>query len=65
MDSVRKAKSRLSQYPVFLSECSTQATTYAKCVCKDFNVDKDRCLKEFLELKKCFQKAAGKSKIRI
>lgn len=65
MDSVRKAKSRLNQYPLLLAECSTQATAYASCVCRDLNVEKDRCLKQFIELQNCFKKAASKAKIKV
>jgi NADH dehydrogenase [ubiquinone] 1 alpha subcomplex assembly factor 8 len=34
---------------------SSQASVYGKCIVVDFNhVHKDKCLKEFLQLKECF-----------
>jgi len=32
MESVKKARARLSAYPKYLAACSAQGTAYAKCV---------------------------------
>lgn len=66
MDAVRKAKDRLSKYPLVFAKCSTQATLYARCVLlQEDSVKKDQCIKEFGEFKNCLQSAAKDVKTRL
>ena len=46
---------RTSHFDILLP--SIQATTYAACVINQSDLKKDTCLKEFLALKDCVQKA--------
>lgn len=65
MESVRKARKRLSNYPILLGKCSVQAAAYAACVTQDFNVKKGACEKEFVVFKECLQKAAIEMKTKL
>lgn len=65
MESVRKAKERLSKYPIVLAKCSISATAYAACVTKDLNVKQHACNKEFQEFKKCLIEQAKQLKTRL
>jgi hypothetical protein len=66
MDSVRKAKERLSKYPILLAKCSVAASTYAACVTKDYaNVKQHACDKEFQQFKKCLIEQARNMKTSL
>lgn len=65
MESVRKARQRLSNYPALLAKCSVQGAAYAACVTQDFNVKKEACEKEFVAFKECLQKAAVEMKTKL
>lgn len=65
MESVRKAKQRLRNYPVLIGKCSTTAATYAACVTRDLDVQKNVCDKEFQLFKKCLQEQAKTMKTRL
>lgn len=65
MESVRKAKERLSKYPVLLAKCSVTAATYAACVTKDLNVKQNACDKEFQQFKKCLIEQAKNMKTSL
>jgi hypothetical protein len=66
MESIKKAKDRLSKYPILVAKCSTAASVYAKCVTEDFNkVKKHACDKEFQDFKKCLMEQAKNMKTRL
>ncbi|XP_037950220.1 uncharacterized protein LOC119681180 [Teleopsis dalmanni] len=65
MESVQKAHKRLRNYPVLLAKCANTAATYAACVTRELNVEKNVCEKEFQEFKKCLQKVAKEGKMRL
>jgi hypothetical protein len=65
MESVRKAKDRLSKYPLLVAKCSSSASVYAACVTRDFNVKQHACAKEFQEFKKCLMEQAKAMKTRL
>lgn len=65
MDSVRKANSRIRQYPILLAKCSESGAVYAACVTRDLNVNHKVCDKEFQKFKQCLQKAASEMKIKL
>ncbi len=48
---------RLNKYHYNILFPSTKATAYAACVINHSDLKKDSCLKEFLALKDCVQKA--------
>lgn len=55
------ARKRLTAIAKNVATCSTQASQYAACVINQNDLKKDSCLKEFLALKDCVQKAALKN----
>lgn len=65
MESVRKAKSRLRQYPVLLGKCSSEAMAYANCVLKKDSVNLNDCSEDFKRFKTCIRKNALELKVRI
>lgn len=65
MESVNKARNRLSKYPVLVAKCSTTAAQYAKCVTSDFDIKKNACDKEFQQFKKCLVEQAKAMKTRL
>jgi hypothetical protein len=65
MESVRKAKDRLSKYPLLVAKCSTAAAAYASCVTRDLNVKQYACDKEFQQFKKCLMEQAKGMKTRL
>lgn len=65
MESVRKAKQRLKQYPIMLGKCSESAAIYAACVTRDLNVSHRLCEKEFVEFKKCLRNVAQQMKTKL
>jgi len=59
MESVRKAKTRLSSYPAHLAACSTQAASYGRCVGEHLGeVKKNQCRKEFEVFMTCVRNNA-------
>lgn len=58
MESVRKAKQRMRNYPILLGKCAESAKVYAVCVSRDLNVQHKTCEKEFQLFKECLQRAA-------
>lgn len=65
MESVRKAKQRLRNYPILLGKCAETATVYAACVSRDLNIQHKTCDKEFQKFKECLQKAAQEMKTKL
>lgn len=65
MDAVRKARTRMRQYPMLLGKCSVQAGAYAACVTQDFNVSHKACDNEFNLFKECLKKAAADMKTKL
>jgi hypothetical protein len=66
MESVRKARGRLQNYPVLLGRCGTEASAYAKCVAgKLAEVKQFDCQPEFDLFKKCIQTNAKKIGTKI
>lgn len=65
MESVKKAKHRLRQYPKLLLECKDSAQAYATCVTVKRDVKKDDCKKEFDRFKACLVEAAAKIKTKL
>lgn len=66
MDSVRKAKDRLSKYPLLVAKCSSSASAYAICVTSgDLNVKKGACEKEFQQFKQCLLEQAKNMKTKL
>lgn len=65
MEAVRKAKDRLSKYPLLVAKCSSTATLYAACVTRDMNIKQQACDKEFREFKKCLVEQAKAMKTRL
>lgn len=58
MESIKRARQRLQQYPTLITKCSVSASKYAACVTRDLNVKQNICEKEFLEFKQCLKEAA-------
>ena len=59
MESVRKAKTRLSSYPAHLAACTSQAAGYGRCVGEHLGeVKKDQCRKEFEVFMTCVRNNA-------
>lgn len=65
MESVRKAKDRLSKYPLLVAKCSSSASAYAICVTSDLNVKKGACEKEFQQFKQCLMEQAKNMKTKL
>lgn len=65
MDSAKKAKQRLKNYPILLAKCAKSASVYAKCVTQDFNVKHKACENEFREFKMCLEKTAREMKTKL
>lgn len=65
MESVKKAKARLRNYPVLMAKCGEAAAKYAACVTKDFNVKHKSCQSEFDALKSCLERQAKSLKTRL
>lgn len=65
MESVRKAKQRLRNYPILLGKCAESATVYAACVTRDLNIQHKTCEKEFQLFKVCLQKASTEMKTKL
>lgn len=65
MESVRKAKQRLRNYPVLLGKCADKAAVYAACVTRDLNVQHHICDKEYKQFSECLQKAAKEIKTKL
>lgn len=65
MESVKKANTRLRNYPIILGKCSKYATVYATCVTRDLNIKQNACEKEFHEFKNCLQKVAKDMKSKL
>lgn len=65
MESVRKAKSRLKQYPVLLGKCSSEAMAYAMCVSKKDSPNINDCSEDFKKFKNCLRKTAADLKLRL
>ncbi|TKA79454.1 hypothetical protein B0A55_04222 [Friedmanniomyces simplex] len=43
------------------AKCSAEGAVYGKCISANYqNVSKDMCAREFMVLKDCYLKAAGK-----
>ena len=61
MESVRKARGRLQNYPILLGKCSLEASVYGKCVAERLGeVKKSDCQPEFELFKKCILANAKK-----
>ncbi|XP_073844604.1 uncharacterized protein [Musca autumnalis] len=65
MESVRKAKQRLRNYPLLLGKCAESATVYAACVSRDLNVQHKSCDKEFQLFKDCLKQATKEMKTKL
>lgn len=65
MEAVKKAKERLRQYPSLIAQCHEAASKYASCVLAKSNLEKNDCVAEFNELKKCLVKAAASRNTRL
>lgn len=65
MESVKKAKHRLRQYPKLVLECKEFAKAYATCVTNKSDLRKDDCKKEFDRFKACLLEAAAKNKTKL
>lgn len=65
MESVKKAKQRLRNYPLLLGKCAESATAYAACVTRDLNVQHKICDKEFQLFKDCLHKACKEMKTKL
>jgi len=66
MESVKKARSRLSAYPKYLAACTAQGTAYAKCVANQMGeVGKHQCQPEFEAFKACIQKQAKSAGLKL
>lgn len=65
MESVRKAKQRLRQYPTLVAKCSKEATDYATCVLKANQIQINACKEEFGRFKRCLQKSAVGLKTKL
>lgn len=66
MESVKKARARLSAYPKYLAACSAQGTAYAKCVANHMGeVGKKQCQPEFEAFKSCVQKQAKSAGLKL
>jgi len=52
----------LDKFAKAVAGCSIEAAAYGRCVVEDYNaLYKDKCLKQFLKLKTCYQAAFKKS----
>lgn len=58
MESVKRAKQRMKNYPTLITRCSVSASKYAACVTRNFNISHNACENEFNEFKKCVMDAA-------
>lgn len=65
MESVRKAKQRLRNYPILLGKCAESAKVYAVCASRDLNLQHKSCDKEFQQFKQCLEKAAREMKTKL
>ncbi|XP_063611830.1 uncharacterized protein LOC134785420 [Penaeus indicus] len=65
MESVKKAQSRLRNYPKLVANCAPVATEYARCVALKGNVLKGDCTQEFDAFKRCILESAKKMKTKI
>ncbi|ETS79171.1 hypothetical protein PFICI_09024 [Pestalotiopsis fici W106-1] len=45
----------IQKFAAAVSQCSAEASVYGKCIVADYNsVHKDKCVKEFMQLKNCY-----------
>jgi len=65
MESVKRARARLSRYPALLGECREPAKQYAACVSRQDNLVKFACQAEFAKFKDCLLKASAKMATRL
>lgn len=65
MESVKKAKHRLRQYPKLILECKEYAQAYAICVTSKRDLKKDDCKQEFDRFKACLVEAAARNKTKL
>ncbi|XP_030557676.1 uncharacterized protein LOC115760481 [Drosophila novamexicana] len=65
MESVRKANTRLRNYPILLTRCAEQASLYAACVSREINVQPKICENEFKEFLNCMRKTAKELKTKL
>lgn len=65
MESVKKAKHRMAQFPVILETCKTEAAAYAVCVIGCNDVKKHDCQQEFNKFLECARISATKMKIKL
>ncbi|KAH0955400.1 hypothetical protein HN011_006338 [Eciton burchellii] len=65
METVKKAKKRLRQYPILIARCHESASIYAACVLAKSDLKKNACATEFNELRKCLIKTAAISNTRL
>ncbi|KAF2158107.1 hypothetical protein K461DRAFT_290357 [Myriangium duriaei CBS 260.36] len=55
--------SPLEKFSQAISKCAAEGATYGKCVASEYqNVRKDMCLQEFMRLKECYLKTAGRKR---
>lgn len=65
MESVRKARLRMREAPKVLAQCKKESLVYAECVVNSYEVgtlNKDICMKEFANFKKCLSQVSLKIK---
>lgn len=65
MPAAFDGKARLLRYPTLLSLCIFESSVYAKCVSSLEDVKRHSCENEFQILKRCVQKRAKESGIRL
>ncbi|KAH8300231.1 hypothetical protein KR044_012014 [Drosophila immigrans] len=65
MESVRKANTRLRNYPILLTKCAESASLYAACVARDTNVQQNICDAEFKQFMNCIRKSAAELKTKL
>ncbi|ALC42308.1 CG42380 [Drosophila busckii] len=65
MESVRKANTRLRNYPLYLSKCADRGAAYAACVTRDLNVQQGSCDTEFKQFLNCIRKTAKELKTKL
>jgi len=59
MDSVRKARQRMAAFPKLVTQCSVEASSYARCIlAKDTDVKLNDCAKQFESFRTCVEKQA-------
>ena len=65
VEVLKNTKEHLRSYPILLSQCHESALTYATCVIRKVNLEKNNCQSEFNNFKLCLMKNIVKGQAKV